>query len=203
MKFLTLLFLLLSSHVFGQYEIENSPIKSGEYGELNIAIDGFMKRITGFYENYSGWDEEKKGPKFSCIFYLEGKLENDKAEIKTYYPLEKQDVKWGLFQQSDSNSVSIKLFEEHGGCWNVQHFADEKVNFTLDNPTDWIQVRFADKDKVFIYSDYEATNIQKSYIVKGDIVFVDEIRNTSAHCTYFGKKKKSGWIKIEDLNKLD
>ncbi len=201
MKTLAFLFILFFSQNFQQTELQK--IKSGTYGELNIAVEPFTNRIMGFYENHTGMDDETKKPRFSCIFYFEGRINNNVAVINSYHPLSKSEAKSGQLQHIDSETISIKLSEDHGGCGNVQHFSEEPVKFKIDTPEDWIQIRYADKDKAYFYSDYNAITRKSSYILKGDVVYVDKIINKSAHCIYFGDKKISGWIKIEDLNKLD
>jgi len=51
----------------------------------------------------------------------------------------------------DPKTVKIKLPTEHGGCWNVEHFADEPVVFTLAKPTKWVQINYICNDKVPLY----------------------------------------------------
>ena len=78
------LFLLL---VFSTLSFCQQKIQSGEYENgLRIAYDGESKKITGYYENYTGFDENSKTPRFSCIFYIEGTVVGQKAIIKTYFP---------------------------------------------------------------------------------------------------------------------
>jgi hypothetical protein len=45
---------------------------SGDYGSgLKLAYDSAGKKLTGYFEDYSGLDAQNN-PMFSCIFYLEG-----------------------------------------------------------------------------------------------------------------------------------
>ena len=186
---------MVSSQAFAQ-----GIIQSGSYGELKIAYNHFMNKVTGYYENYSGWDEETKQPKFSCIFYFEGDIRDGKGKINSFYPKDKSQMISGEIEYMDSGNIRIKLFEEHGGCWNVQHFADDFLNFKMDKKERWIFIKHVDTDKVYFHSNSNSTSIQTTYIVRGDIVYIDRTLNEWAHCIYMGKKKVSGWLLMDDLN---
>jgi hypothetical protein len=195
---LTFLLLLLSNLTFGQ------KIISGEYDfGMKLSYDSASNTLTGYFENYTGLDEETQNPKFSCIFYIEGKVTGKKFAIKTYYPADKKDdLISGTIEILDTKTIKIKLPEEHGGCWNVKHFADQPEEFGLEKKTNWTQIRYIDKPKSYFYKDQSNANQTKIYLLKGDIICVDKIENGKAFCTYFGKKITKGWINISDLNKI-
>jgi hypothetical protein len=198
-KLIIFFLLLISNGTFGQQLI------SGDYdSELKLAFDPISKMVTGYYESYTGLDETTQQPLFSCIFYIEGKAKSKKFAIKTYYPDNKNDDKiTGALEIVNSKTCKIKLPEEHGGCWNVQHFADEPVNFTLDKKTNWIQIRYVKSLKSYFYSDKSTTEKTKAYLVQGNFVCIEKIEQDWAFCTYFGEKNsKKGWILLKDLNKL-
>lgn len=200
MKKLSLMFLILlvSNLSFGQKLI------SGEYDSgMKLSYDASSNMVTGYFESYTGLDEETQNPKFSCIFYIEGKVTGKKISIKTYYPEDKKDdIISGTIEIMDNKTIKIHLPEEHGGCWNVQHFADKPEEFGLEKKTNWTQIRYIDKPKSFFYKDQSNANQTKIYLLKGDIICIDKIENGKAFCTYFGKKITKGWINISDLNKL-
>jgi hypothetical protein len=200
MKKLSLLFLilLLSNLSFGQKLI------SGEYDSgMKLSYDVSSNIVTGYFESYTGLDEETQNPKFSCIFYIEGKVTGKKFAIKTYYPEDKKDdMISGTMEITDNKTIKISLPKEHGGCWNVQHFADKPEGFGLEKKTNWTQIRYIDNPKSFFYKDQSNTNRTKIYLLKGDIICIDKIQNGKAFCTYFGKKITKGWINISDLNKV-
>ena len=179
-------------------------IQSGEYdNSLRMAYDSESKKITGYYENYTGWDEETKAPRFSCIFYIEGTVSEQKVKIKTYYPENKnEDTIEGHIEIIDNVTLSIVLPEEHGGCWNVQHFADTPDKFKLIKEFNWIQIRYVNTEKSYFYKQQSDNKRLKSYIVKGDIVYIEKIEGDWALCSYFGKKTTKGWLKVADLNQL-
>ncbi len=181
----------------------SQTIQSGEYDSvLKLAYDSTTKKLTGYYENYSGLDEATGNPKFSCIFYIQGTITGSLFAVDTYYPNNTSDLIKGNIQIFNNKTAGIKLHEEHGGCWNVQHFADEQVKFSLERQITWTQIRFITIDKTYFYADKSIDKKQKSYLIKNDFVCIDKIEDEWAHCTYYGKKITKGWIKTADLNKI-
>jgi len=175
---------------------------SGEYNSiLKIAFNPKNNLITGFFEDYTGYDESGGNAKFSCIFYLKGTYNGHSCEIETYYPINiDSDKIIGTLKIFDSKRLSIKLDKEHGGCWNVFHFADDFVDFELSKKTDWLEIRYIDIDKSYFYKDKNEESKQKAYLIKGDIVYIDNIENDWVHCIFNGKSTSEGWIKKETIN---
>ncbi len=200
MKFILIIsFLsLITSHLFSQ------DLLSGEYDDgMYIAYDKQNSKITGYFENYTGWDEETKSPRFSCIFYIEGKVDSSIVTIDTYYPENKTEDKIiGSLRIAPDSTISIRLPEEHGGCWNVHHFADSYTKFDLLGVHEFIQIRYVTGPKAYFYTDTLYDKKSKAYVVKNDFLFITEIKGDWAFCTFSGKKITSGWIKLEDLNEL-
>ncbi|MES1181305.1 MAG: hypothetical protein ABUL44_00775, partial [Flavobacterium sp.] len=123
---------LLSTILFGQIPV------SGEYDSgLKLAYDKKRNKLTGYYENYTGLDEETAYPKFSCIFYIQGTITDNQFTVNTYYPNDTSQIIKGTLQLINDKTASLKLTGEHGGCWNVQHFADEEVKFSLNKQIAW------------------------------------------------------------------
>ncbi len=194
---LTAALLCYSIFLFGQ------PIVSGQYNAgLKLAYDGKLNKLTGYLESYTGLDEATGTPKFSCIFYIQGAITGSQFTVDTYYPNEKNDNIQGNMQLLNGTTVTIKLLQEHSGCWNVQHFADEQVKFSLEKPVAWKQIRFITSDKAYFYADKSIHKKQKSYIIKNDFVCIDRIEDNWAFCTFFGKTTRKGWIRIADLNEI-
>lgn len=194
----TFTILLFSNILFGQ------RIITGEYSfGLKIAFDNKTNKLTGYFENYTGWDEETNNPKFSCIFYIEGLVNEDKFKINTYYPTDKSDdLIEGTIEIVDNKTIKIKLSEEHGGCWNVEHFADEPAKFELEKQSNWIQIKYIETEKAYFYKDKKNDTKQKAYLVKGDFVCVEKVEGEWVYCTYFGKNTTKGWLLIKELNKI-
>lgn len=198
MKFTTTLFTFLFSSClcFGQ------KVATGEYTSgLKIAYDSQTNKLTGYYENYTGLDEATNTPLLSCLFYMEGILEENTAKLTTYYPSDQPDEYIsGTLELVSSSGLTIKLSEEHGGCWNVQHFADEPATFSLEKETPWVQIRFIKSDKAFFYANGAMKKKQKSYVVRNDFVCIEKIEGKGAYCTFYGKQITKGWLKTADLN---
>ncbi len=198
-KFKLFFALIISNFSFGQQLI------SGDYDyESKLAFDPVSKTVTGYYASYTGLDEKTQQPLFSCVFYIEGKVKNNKFVIKTYYPdYKKDDIIDGTLEIINSKLFRIKLPEEHGGCWNVQHFADEPVIFKLQKKANWVQIRYINKQKSYFYTGKSVSGKTKSYVVQGDFVCIEKIEQEWAFCTFFSEKtSKKGWIKSSDLNKI-
>ncbi len=193
-KLLLLPFLFLFSSSFCQ----QVPVAGNYDGTLSLAFNLKTQRVTGYYENHTGEDD-----KFSCIFYLEGTVNGNQFKIQTYFPNAKSDdLIEGSMELVNPKSLKIKLHEEHGGCWNVEHFADEPVDFELSKATKWIQINYTIKEKVPLYSAKNIAKKLKSYLDKNDIVYIERIENGWAYSTYFGTRTVKGWIKTSDLNEL-
>ena len=178
-------------------------IKSGEYRYgLKLAFNNQTKRLTGYFENYTGWDEEAKRPKFSCIFYIDGFATKSQFRVLTYYPEYRSDDNiTGEMEIVNASTVRIKLPGEHGGCWNVEHFADEPVLFDLEKKAEWTSIRYVVKDKTYFYAEKSDNMKKKAFLVKNDFVCIKKVENDWAYCTFYGKQITTGWIKIDDLNK--
>jgi len=177
-------------------------IVSGEYQSgLKLAFDSKAKKLTGYYENDTGWDEETKRPKFSCIFYLGATVTGNTFSVLTYYPQSKsEDTISGFAEIVNDSTVKIKLPQEHGGCWNVQHFADEPVKFDIEKKADWTQVKYVTVEKTFFYSEKSNDKKLKAYLVKNNFVCINKTERDWAYSTYYGKEIVTGWIKTSDLN---
>lgn len=192
--------ILLSLILFSSL-ILKGQISSGFYTNgLNLAYNPNNKLVTGFFENYSGLDENTGKPTFSCIFYISGIYSKNGFEIESYYPTDKVDdfIK-GNVQIVNTNTIKIKLTEDHGGCWNVQNFKDDFVDFTLTQKTNWIEIKYINREKVYFYNDKNLETKRKAYVVRGDIVYIDKIEGEWIHCKYIGKTTTEGWIKKENI----
>jgi hypothetical protein len=194
----TLLVTFFVTSIFGQQFI------SGDYDTgLKLSYDSTNKKVTGYFEDYTGLGEQNSNPRFSCIFYIEGTVTGNKIDIKSYYPSDKgNDLIQGAIEILTDKKVKIKLLKEHGGCWNVQHFADEQVTFTLEKKQTWMQIRYVSVAKAYFYSGNSENQRLKSYLINGNFICIDKIEGQWAYCTYFGLKTTKGWLMLSDLNKL-
>lgn len=179
-------------------------LSSGEYDSgLRLAYDSINNKLTGYFENHSGWNIETESSLFSCIFYINGNSNGGKWKLRSYYPGGiKEDLIVGELEVVNDQSIRIVLSDEPGGCGNVQHFAAGWEDFTLIKKHSWMQIRYVATDKCFIYSEKKSESRNQSFIVKDEIVYVSKIEDDWAYCLFFGKVNNSGWIKIADLNGL-
>ncbi|HEX8530111.1 MAG TPA: hypothetical protein VF646_08805 [Cytophagales bacterium] len=195
----TLLLLLL----LGTLAFDTPRIASGRYETLHLAYNPATRKVTGYFEQSGGYDENTKAPMFSCAFYLEGEMQRHAVPIRTYYPAARpEDVINGTLRVINGSEVSVKLPQEHGGCWNVQHFADEPVPFGLTGKTDWLEIRYVTAAKAYFHADTLESTRRKAYVVAGNVVYLDRRQGGWAHGRYYGKAVTAGWLKLDQLNKL-
>jgi hypothetical protein len=195
--FVTFLAALVYATTFGQQLI------SGDYNDgLKLCYDSATKKVTGYFEEGTGYDEQTNSSRFSCIFYIEGTVSGKKFKVNTYFPADKKDdLVTGTMELVSNTSVNLVLPQDHGGCWNVQPFT-KPVDFTLDKKQAWIQIRYVNIAKAYFYSEKLDDKRTKIYLVKADVVCVEKIEAGWAYCTYFGKKVSKGWVKVSELNIL-
>lgn len=195
--------ILIVSIMLTDFSVACSQVTSGKYSNgLNIAFNPKTKQVTGYYENYSGEDETTGQPRFSCVFYFSGTYAKDSMSIDTYYPGDQENIIKGKIQITNANTISIKLHEDHGGCWNVQPLANESVEFTLTTEFKWIAISHITTDKAYFHSDKNSITKKKAYVIKGDVVYIDKEEQDWIHCTYYGKSVTQGWMKKESINQL-
>jgi len=174
---------------------------SGDYDPMQIGVDKKTGELTGFYASYTGWDEQRKAPRFSCVFYLYGKLQGDKYQITSWYPGHKEYLKGELqFVVVESRKeVQMKFEAELGGCWNVEpsyNDKDKKISLSLEEQGDWTSVRVVSAPKAFFHKGPNDEMRGKAYIVKGDPVRIFKVQEGWVDAEY---RKTRGWIKEADL----
>ena len=175
---------------------------SGSYqSALDVAYDPQSKVITAYYESCSGWDELTKDCRFSCSFYLIGKLEAKQALIQSYFPADRKDDSIaGKITLQSAERFLIRLEAEHGGCANVQHFADDSLVFQLYRPAPWIQIRWVQQEFAYFYSGPAAEKKKKTFLRKEQLVYIDKVKGKWVHVIAHEKQHLSGWLRMEDLN---
>ena len=101
----------------------------------------------------------------------------------------------------------VHLKEEHGGCWNVQHFADKEkgAEFFEWEEGGWRAVRVVRPDKAYFHDEPDAATRGKAYLVQGNPLRVFKTARGWAYGEYegyTGRGKKvvtKGWIRESDL----
>ena len=189
-----------------QKEGKQAPIhegSSGLYDSLLIGVDKEKGELTGFFADYTGWDEQTKSPRFSCVFYIYGKLQGDTYQITTWYPDDNEFIKGKLkFVLAEGRrEIDLRLEEEHGGCWNVRHFAQNAgpEPLTLEKSGNWISVKLVSANKAFFHKGPNAQMKGRAYLVKNDPVRVLKVQPGWVEAEYGADKVARGWIKESDL----
>jgi hypothetical protein len=176
----------------------DTGIASGVYDELLIGYDPATRAVSGYYSSETGEGQ------FSCIFYLSGKVSGAAAPISTYYPDEpKDDLIKGKLVAETRRKLHVRLPKEHGGCWNVMHFADaeQPAEFELQSAYPWTSIAVVKSKKAYFFADPTSPTHRKAYLVKGDGVGVRGSKPGWLNVDYVDPDGKavSGWIKQADF----
>jgi hypothetical protein len=173
-------------------------LQPGSYddGLLSIAVNDDV--VTGFYENYTGWDEKLQAPRFSCLFFFVGRIENSRVEIAI------SDTR-GTIELLGDDKIKISLEEEPGGCWNVEPgFDEEGVVFELTERREWRFIRMVSSERAYFYHHPDEKERGKSYVIEGDVLRVLEVAGDWVRGEYHGSQGiTTGWIKESDLHDID
>ncbi len=211
MKYIIFIALLLlnfnTSNVYA--DADNTEIVSGYYDmSLVIAYNKKSRKISGYYEDFSGWDNSTNRPRFECSFYLEGIYEgSDLIKIRSWYPqedLNDEDIISGVLKLSDQkDKLYIKLDGEHGACSNVQNFTDGFVGFELEgHGRDWKDIRFVKSEKTYFYSKPSKQYKADSYVIRNDVLKVIKRKYDWSYIEYMNKysgRIYRAWVKNDDL----
>jgi len=183
----------------------NSQITASSCSQgLIFGFDGGSHIGSGFYNNQTGYDEITKESRFTCQFYFMDKIENSHFEINSYYPNHKElGTIQGTLEIISSTEFAIQLKEEHRGFVDFIHFSNEPVNFRIEKPKPWISIRCIYSDKTYFYKNSSDNLPIRSYVLKDDLICVDEIISNKAHDSFKGKKVTTGWILPSDLNNIN
>ena len=177
----------------------DSRIVSGVYEDsLLIGFDPATGVVSGYFN-----EERGEQPSFSCIFYLKGPLQGAEAPIETWFPeTPADDVVKGRLAVSAQGRLQIGLQQEHGGCWNVQHFADSKdpAEFSLHAARPWRSIAVVKSGKAYFFDTPASPAHRKAYLVKGDGVGVRAARPGWLQVDFVGGARQvSGWIRQSDV----
>jgi Transposase domain (DUF772) len=142
-----------------------------------------------------------------CIFYLTGELHGSSAHVSTYFPEgPATDLIKGELVLETHQKFRVRLPSEHGGCWNVEHFADEDqpAQFTLQASPPWTSIAVAKRDKTYFFDTPASAPHRKAYLVKGDGVGVRTTQPGWLEVDFVGGDKPvSGWIRQSDVYPAD
>ena len=147
---------------------------SGIFDGLTIGVDKQTQTLSGFYSNGSGWDEMRKAPTFTCAFYLYGKFAADKYNIITWYPGETETIggqlKYGLVD--GQTTITIKLDREHGGCPNVQPFAQGNGGMLFESKRGtWRAIRVVRVERAHVYKKPKLGAKKEGYVMYAILPF--------------------------------
>lgn len=210
--FLTLTLLALGAdNLYSQSVRQSTPQRvrrgvSGSYeSAFTIGIDT-AGTLTGWFENFTGWDEQTKSPRFSCAFFMYGTFQDSLYRITTWFPgeTEKDGFIPGTASfklENGKPALRVHLEREHGGCWNVFPLSElNQSSLPLLTRGTWQGVRVVKSTRAYFHSQPESASQGKAYCVAGDAVRVYAEQTGWAECGFQGKKLVRGWLKVSDLH---
>jgi hypothetical protein len=184
-------------------------IVSGEYEDLVIGVSK-DEGLTGYFSQGTG-DDGRGNPRFTCTFLIKGNSDDGgRYEIKTWHPAFPEDVVAGemtLSQAEGRTAVTLRLFGEHGGCWNVAPMLkeDEGVEFELTKRGDWDTIRMISASRSYFHASADAKSRGRSYVVKNDPVRVLRASGDFVEAIFVasGGKTSQGWLPAKDLYPME
>ncbi|WP_156967129.1 hypothetical protein [Paraburkholderia ferrariae] len=170
---------------------------SGDYGDgMLIGVNPATRAVTGYYS------ADNVNRQFNCIFYLTGKLGKSPISVSTYFPEAPADkIKGKLFLEAP-DKFKVRLSAEHGGCWNVMHFADDSypAEFTVVTKHPWLSIAVIQSDRAYFFGTPTSSQHRKAYLVRGDGVGVRAVQPGWLQVDFLGENKMtSGWIKKTEV----
>jgi hypothetical protein len=179
-----------------------AKLSSGYYEELLLGLDQPNGVLTGFYENGTGWDAETRTSRFICSFYLYGEQHGDWFKIVTWWPGDdKEDSINGELGLNADGTVKVLLESEHGGCWNVNHFADQDhpTNLSLDKRGTWTSIRLVKAKRAYFYTKPNEHAKKRTYLIKGNPIRISSNQPGWVEAEYGDERTSRGWMKESDL----
>jgi hypothetical protein len=174
-----------------------STMVSGDYGDgMLIALNPATQAVTGYYsaDNING--------QFNCIFYLTGKLGKSPIPVSTWFPETPAEKITGKLFLEAPGRFKVRLSAEHGGCWNVMHFADDSfpAEFTLVARHPWLSIAVIKSDRAYFFDTPTSPQHRKAYLVRGDGVGVRAAQPGWLQVDFLGENKMtSGWIRKAEV----
>jgi hypothetical protein len=180
----------------------SATLHSGEGEGLLLAVDPDSGTLTGYFEMYGGEDEDSGGPRFSCVFFLRGRIEGSPPyAIATWYPEPSPQAPIAGTITPTADGVEIHLAQEHGGCWNVEHFADAAPARIALEHGPWRAIRVVAADKAYFHDAADAATRRQAYVTEHDAVRVHALAEGWVDAEYVGEDGRAtrGWLREADL----
>jgi hypothetical protein len=104
-------------------------------------------------------------------------------------------------ETGDDYFLRVHLQEEHGGCWNVEHFADaEPAEFRLEEESSWREVRVIAAEQAFLHEIPQMEKKTTQALVKDAAVGVLDARPGWVYTELWQNDQSlKGWIRSADL----
>jgi len=171
----------------------HAGLQAGVYENLLLAVspDG---RFWGYYH-----EEQGEGVTKSCSFFLTGEHALAPSAIKTWV---KQASPGEVHAGENALTLIAPAATDYPGCGLVlpPQIAGEGLEYSLLKARPWIELRTAQADKVWFFSDAELQKKRKAYVVKGDVLGVVTVNGGALQVEYAHEgKTTAGWISAGDV----
>ena len=196
--FFAVLFIFNSDYTLCQ------TIKTGIYnwGTMCIVADNSTGKITGYYENYSGLDEQAQQFSFSCIFLFSGNMSNGQKKFPILsYAYDGSDTISGEIIIESDTKIRIYLQREHGKCSQVEKFS-EKISpiFQITEEKNWKGIAAVKTEKAFFHTAPDEARKSSRVVSKGSFVKILEEKDTWLKVEFqSGDSIINAWLKKSDL----
>lgn len=173
-----------------------------------LAFDPTQKTITGFYESQGGGADNR--PSWKCAFYFVGNASGMPpwsiivSQVWDASRNSKISTLPGQIQPSASalgQGIQLTLSQQPPGCF----FADPLVKgaalpSALEEKKPWLQIRMVSAPKTRFYLSDRGARTSGAYLVRGDVVSVDQVSRGRIHATYTSEKRSTtGWLLEKDM----
>lgn len=181
------------------------PVTAGLYDETALAIST-EDTITGAFEYYDAWSDKYKAYMRVCKFYFKGKLRGDSvAAIDASWPGSDQHMKGTLkfWTEDTTRKMSMVLDDIPYGYAQIDFEKEGEYVRALGEARPWIKIGIVQAEKCRLYNGPDTAQMQRAYIVEGDIVKVLEQQGDWCHIEYSApnsSKSLFAWIREEDLS---
>lgn len=204
-KFHTLFVLVLSAVAATASAFAQPAVRSGDYDGLLIGVDK-SGVLTGYFNQGTG-DDGKGSPRFTCTFFIRGTPAGEgRFEIRTWHPGFPAEAVEGELRATENDGkpgVNLRLFGEHGGCWNVAPVLKEEEGLDLELAYrgEWTAIRIVSSARAYFHDSPNVKAKRSAYLVKGDPVKVLFESEGWLEVVFLGPSQRSarGWLLAKDL----
>lgn len=204
---------LLSICCFGAYasdEIPKSGSQSSSLGTVSAAIGVTDKKVSGFY-HFIQMAMPGRSFHADCKIFFSGDLSSGKVirvRVTTFNSKVIKSVNGTLtfngyikFARNlpAEQSFTLVLAENLPNCTDQIDVSNLELGFEINKFEDWKSISVISSKRAYFHSDTQPQNIQKSFLVAGDPIYIYDEKPDWYFVKFQGRNKETvGWIKKSD-----